>query len=349
MVYIAGDNDLEEYVVKDLENELGLVGSSPQVQVVALTDRIPGYDHSRGDWTTTKLFHVSKGLKAAPASAVADWGERNLGDPQTLAEFVSWSKKNYPAEHYALYMWGHGWNWHPGYTMEDQSNHDALDPPELKSVLPQLGQIDLVAYDGCNMASIEVDALWYQHAQAIVHSQEFVGWDGIEYDLVLKQLQQNPQLNAEQLAIITNRSASGNQEKTGSAIALDRRFGNLLQAVDEWSLALLQGLGRFRPQYAQAFRQTLHFVDAPQDLDLYGLAEQMVKQVPDPLIQAKSRQLMNALKATVLDEWHIQEYAGANGLSISRVPAADEYKTYYKASDFARYTSWDQFLDAYRD
>ena len=86
------------------------------------------------------------------------------------------------AEHYALYLWGHGWNWHPEYTMEDASQGDALDPHEVSAVQPQLGFIDLVAYDGCNMGSAEVDALWHGHATAIVHSQEDVVWDGIEPD-----------------------------------------------------------------------------------------------------------------------------------------------------------------------
>ena len=52
MVYISGDNNLEDYVVKDLELELGVAGSNADVQIVALADRGPGYDTSRGDWQT---------------------------------------------------------------------------------------------------------------------------------------------------------------------------------------------------------------------------------------------------------------------------------------------------------
>ena len=114
MVYISGDNNLEDYVVKDIELELAPTGSSANVQVVALADRGPGYDTSYGDWQTTKLFHVTQGMTADGANAVADWGERNMGDKQTLIDFVTWTKANYPADHYALVFWGHGWNWHPG-------------------------------------------------------------------------------------------------------------------------------------------------------------------------------------------------------------------------------------------
>ncbi len=85
MVYMSGDNNLEAYIVKDLELELAAQGSTPNVQVTALADRGPGYDKSRGDWQTTKLFHPTQGMVADAASAVADWGERDMGDPQTLA------------------------------------------------------------------------------------------------------------------------------------------------------------------------------------------------------------------------------------------------------------------------
>src|SRR5262245_40671056 len=100
MVYMSGDNNLEEFIAKDIETELAPTGSSANVQVVALADRGPGYDRSHGDWQSTKLFHVTPGLTALPGNEVADWGERNMGDPQTLVDFVTWSKTNYPADHY---------------------------------------------------------------------------------------------------------------------------------------------------------------------------------------------------------------------------------------------------------
>src|SRR5919106_7076262 len=201
MVYIAGDNNLEDYVVKDLELELAPTGSSANVQVVALADRAPGYDTSRGDWQTTKLFHVTKGMTASSANAIADWGERNFGDKQTLIDFVTWTKTNYPADHYALYFWGHGWNWHPGYVMQDDTDNDTLDMEEIEAALPSLGFIDMVGFDGCNMASIEVQLLWRGHATALAHSQEWVGGEGIQYNLVLALLAVNPNMTADQVAI----------------------------------------------------------------------------------------------------------------------------------------------------
>ena len=84
-----------------------------------------------------------------------------MGNPQTLVDFVSWSKTNYPADHYALYMWGHGWSWHPGVVMQDDTNANALDYHEMKPIMNTLGFMDVVGYDGCNMGSIEIQSLWH--------------------------------------------------------------------------------------------------------------------------------------------------------------------------------------------
>ena len=348
MVYISGDNNLEDYVVKDLELELAPTGSSADVQVVALADRGPGYDTSYGDWQTTKLFHVTQGMTASSANAVADWGERNFGDKQTLIDFVTWTKSNYPADHYALYFWGHGWNWHPGYVMQDDTNNDTLDMEEIEAALPSIGFIDMVGFDGCNMASIEVQMLWHGHATALAHSQEWVGWDGVEYDVVLEQLAANPNMTADQVAIATSQSAAS--DKTWSAVAVDNRFNTLLNAVNDWSTALQNGLAANRRKYDQAFGATRSFWQAPMDKDLYDMAFEMKNKVTDTNIRNKSQAVMNAVNSVVLHERHVNAYAEVHGITIYHIAKATEKDSdyaYYRGLEFALQTGWDEFLDAY--
>jgi len=348
MVYISGDNNLEDYVVSDIETELAPTGSSVDVQVVALADRGPGYDTSYGDWQTTKLFHVTQGMTADGANAVADWGERNMGDPQTLIDFVTWSKSNYPADHYALVFWGHGWNWHPGYVMADDTDGDTLEYEEQKSALPSLGFIDVVGYDGCNMASIEILDLWHGHATAVTGSQEYVGWEGLQYDLVLAQLAANPNMTADQVAIAFSQSASA--DKTWSAVAVDGRFTALKTSVNDWSVALNSGLNANRKKYDRAFGATQTFWQAPMDKDLYDMAYEINRLVSDSNIRSKSQAVMNAVDAVVLDEHHVNAYKGAHGITIYHISKASEKDsnyTYYQTLDFALQTNWDEFLDAY--
>jgi Clostripain family len=349
MVYISGDNNLEDYVVKDIELELAPTGSSAAVQVVALADRGPGYDTSRGDWETTKLYHVTQGMIADSASAVADWGERNTGDPQTLIDFVTWTKTNYPADHYALYFWGHGWNWHPGWVMLDDTSADTLDYHETKAAIPSLDFIDVVGYDGCNMASIEILKLWHGHATALASSQEYVGWDGIEYDVVLAKLAANPNMSADQVAIATSQSATN--DKTWSAVAVDGRLNTLLTAVDQWSVALNNGLAANRSKYNRAFGATRSFWQAPMDKDLYDMAYEINRLVSNTTIRARSQAVMNAFSTVVLDEHHVNAYADVHGITIYHISKAtekDSNYTYYRSTvDFALQSPWDEFLNAY--
>jgi len=363
MVYMSGDNDLEPYIVSDIETELAFTGSTADVQVVALADRGPGYDTSRGDWQTTEFFDVTQeNFKADLAHADADWDEHHLdelsmGDPQTLIDFVTWTKANYPANHYALYFWGHGWNWHPGWVMRDDtvddtdvdpSLSDTLDMEEVKVALPSIGFIDMVGFDGCNMASIEVQMLWHGHATALAHSQEWVGWEGIQYDLVLADLAQNPDMTAYDVAIATSQSASA--DKTWSAVALDSRFDTLITAVNDWSIALKKGLAVNRKKYDRAFGATQDFWQAPMDKDLYDMAYEINRLVSNSNIKLKSQAVMSAVNAVVLDEHHTNGYPDAHGITIYYVSSAagkDLDYTYYLGLDFASQTGWNEFLDAY--
>ena len=346
MVYISGDNNLEDYVVKDIETELG-VGSNTDVQVVALADRGPGYDTSYGDWQTTKLYHVTPGMKADAASAVADWGERNMGDKRTLTDFVSWSQTNYPADHYALYFWGHGWSWHPGWVMEDDTNSDTLDYDETKAAIPSLGFIDVVGYDGCNMASLEIMDLWHGHATAVTGSQEYVGWDGLEYDVFLNQLKSNPAMSADQLAIASSQSTI--TDKTWSAVAVDGRLDKLVAAVDQWSIALKNGMTANRKAYTSAIGLTKTFNQAPMDKDLYDLAAKINTKVTDSTIRSRGQAVIDAFSTVVLHERHVANYAGSHGITIY-LPSTKTQKidrAYYDTLDLSLQTNWNEFLTAY--
>lgn len=347
MVYMSGDNDLEKYIVLDLEQELAATGSSDAVQVVALADRGPDHDTSRGDWQSTKLFHVEQGMIADSEHAMADWGERNMGDPRTLIDFVTWARDNYPAKHFALYFWGHGWNWHPGYVMYDATDHDALDLNEITTSFPEIGFIDFVGYDGCNMAAIEVETAWQGHAAALAHSQEWVGWDGVEYDQVLAQLSADPSMTADDVAVATSQGTF--KDKTWSAVAVDDRLDALLTAVDEWSLLLLDRLPQNRRAYKRAFKAAQSFYQAPMDKDLFDAARNIQIAVDDPQLSAACQAVMDAVDAVVLYERHRNKYDQAHGITVY-LPLNHNQRThhsYYESLDFCARTHWAEFLDAF--
>ena len=348
----VGRQQSEDFIVKDIEEELGLAGSDANIQIVALADRGPGYDTRRGNWQTTKLYHVTQGIVADAASAVADWGERNFGDSQTLIDLVTWAKTNYPADRYALYFWGHGWNWHPGWVMEDDTDVDTLDYHEMKAAIPQVGFIDVVGYDGCNMATLEIYKLWQNKATAVAASEEYVGWNGIEYDTVIAQLRANPFMSADQVAVASAQSAIVlGGERTWSAVAVDGRLASLLTATEQFAVALTNGLAANRKKYDRAFGATRSMWQAPMDKDLYDLANEINIAVSDANIKARAQGVMNAISSIVLYEGHTNAYSDVHGLTIYHISKAaqkDSNYTYYRSTiDLALTTSWDEFLNAY--
>jgi hypothetical protein len=319
MVYMNGDNNLEKYITPDIEKELAKVGSNADVNVVVLADRTPGYSNAAGDWTTTKLFYVTRGMTATPDKALADWGERNMGDPQTLVDFIQFARTSYPADHYALVLWDHGWGWRPDQTMWDESDQDALDPHEIVAAMRAAGSVDVVGYDACEQQMIEIEATWKNYTQALAASQEDVWWEGFKYEVILADLEANPAMTAEQLAVEMARSMT---DKTVAAITLNSNWDNLIAAIDQWSVALLNGLPTNRTAYDAAYARTQDVLD-PTNKDLYDAAVEIKAHVSDPNIQVKSQAVIDAINAVVLYEWHRGKYPDAHGIGIfwPRLPA----------------------------
>ena len=166
LVYLDGDNNLEKDALKDL-NEMELVGSNDQVRIVVQLDRVrqdgPKDDTSNGDWDTAKRFLVKRDSNRSRigSTELDDIGEVNMGDPQTLVDFVSWGVKTYPAERYALVLWDHGSSW-AGIAFDDSSDKKGISLPELdqalRTIQSQTGieRFDLIGFDACLMAQIDV-------------------------------------------------------------------------------------------------------------------------------------------------------------------------------------------------
>jgi len=222
----------------------------------------------------------------------------------------------------------------------------------MKAAIPQLGFIDVVGYDGCNMATLEIYKLWQGKATTVAASEEYVGWKGIEYDAVIAQLRASPFMSADQVAVATAQSAIiQGGERTWSAVAVDARLTGLLTATDQFAVALTAGIAANRKKYDQAFGATRSMWQAPMDKDLYDLANEIRSAVSDTGIKAKAQAVLNAISSVVLWEGHTNAYADVHGMTIYHISKAsqkDSNYTYYRSTiDLALTTSWDEFLNAY--
>jgi hypothetical protein len=98
LVWMAGDNDLEQYAKADLA-EMKKVASTDAVNVIAQVDTM------RDDKTRRYVLRPGTSIDA---DVVDDLGATNTGDPRVAIDFFTWGIKRYPARHYLAVLWNHG-------------------------------------------------------------------------------------------------------------------------------------------------------------------------------------------------------------------------------------------------
>jgi hypothetical protein len=376
MVYMDGDNHLSDWITKDIKNDLCAPGSgsNADVNVVCIAERKPGHHDAYGKWTDAKLFYCTEGMLPYAANAVADWGERDMGATQTLIDFISWAKTNYPANHYLLAFWDSGYSWFPNLNnMEDDTYKDAMNEEKFADALQTAGPVDVVAWDCCLRQLIEVGSVFRPYCQAMVGSEESVNWEGLEYRKFIANLKKYPTWNAEQLAddvAATTRADSA----CYSEVNFDARWDNLIKAVDQWSVALINALPKYRSEIDTAHAHTQAaalYTGLPHaDWDLYDAARNIKKYVPDATVKATSQAVMDAVVCDVGYNWVRptpmwgMTFGKDNGLAIWWPKAKSElnpkwatngpgwkhqndWTFYTKEIPFAAETHWAQFLVKY--
>jgi hypothetical protein len=368
MVYMDGDQNhgdlnLEPWVTHDIDKELAVTGSNADVQVVALADRGRYPNKADGSWTGARVFHITQGMKATAENAAANWGQTDMGSPQTLVNFVNWARANYPAKHYALFMWDHGWGWWPGNTMEDDTSGDYMDMDELRGALQTVGGVDMVGWDSCFSQTIEVQAQFRGFAKAMAGSEDSIGYSGFAYDYILPRLQATPTMDAYKLAILAAKSMKWHHDKwtlASTAVALDGRWDTLTSAVSDlgWDLAIR--LPQDRAVFAKARKQaTVPLQTYPEVRDLYGAAQALKAQVGSSMVKQDCSRVLKAEHKAVLYEWHAKKEGALHGLAIfwpswPAPPAAGSsfsqwvnFAYYCTQLEFTRLTYWGDFLAAW--
>ncbi len=109
MLYLNGDNNLAPEVLYALDM-IETVGSSDDINILALVDGRPGFNHGYGNsWDGSKLLYITRDARIGEINSVVlqDLGEQNLGAPETLEFFITEGIK-YTAERYIFCAFAHG-------------------------------------------------------------------------------------------------------------------------------------------------------------------------------------------------------------------------------------------------
>lgn len=364
LVYLDGDNNLEQEAITDFR-EMATVGSTSEVNIVVQMDRIGSQEEwdttSYGNWKTTKRFLIKRGQTPTAKNALADLGERNMGNPKTLADFITWGVQNYPSKRTALIFWDHGSSW-PGVASDETSDDDLLTMPELRSALADaqrrtgLKTLDLIGFDACLMSQVDVLATIAPFAKVAIGSADLVPGDGWAWNVWLERLIKKPEQTASELApaIVSSfvqfyRKA---KEPTVTIAAYDlTHLRELTASFDALALALIDDL----PTSRSAIRRALSYANryAPDDddlstIDLGHFAQLLIDKKAGQQTTTAAKKVLQTLEQARIAEGHGGAHPKTSGISIYFPRKSSLYQAAYADdSPIARETQWNSFLQAF--
>ncbi|MBP9072225.1 MAG: hypothetical protein KBG20_07995, partial [Caldilineaceae bacterium] len=402
MVYLdADDNSLEEDMLIDMQ-EMEVVGSSENVHIVVQVDRFVGAYDGMEDFTSARRYYVTQDDDPTEIGSemVEDLGEVTMGDGGTLEEFIVWAVENYPAQKTMLIMSDHGMGWPGGFgdpdpdvlgaddiLMREWFDQDSMWLMEIDRTLASslkaagLKQFDVVGFDACLMAQLEVFTALAPYAKYAVASEETEPGVGWAYAAWMTELTENPtwtgadlsksivrtyidddlrpywdadfrgEMEPEQLAPVLFNDATLTAVDLSAIPALNTAldgFTAALTGIDQ------NGVAKART-YAQAYESV--FGEEGEDgskwpspyIDLGHFAQLVMKGNSDASLQTAGKALQAALKKAVILERHGVGRKGSQGIAIyfpvkSMVQTEDNLGYTTVAARFTETTQWDEFL-----
>lgn len=188
MVYMVGS---------DLESKYGNASLDMQEMQKAMPDtennNIIVYAGGASEWKTSNLDadkNTILKLEKDGFSEVSSTDVKNMGEAETLSEFINYGLTNYDTDKYSLILWNHGAGPVFGFGV-DENYEDLLSLQEMQSALndsigKQEKKLEWIGFDACLMSSLEVADVFAPYANYLISSQETEpGW-GWNYEFLSK-------------------------------------------------------------------------------------------------------------------------------------------------------------------
>lgn len=170
----------------------------------------------------------------------------SMCDPETLADFIRWGVRTYPAKKYALVLWSHGGGALTGLFGDELFSGDVMYLYELKQALAGGGvNFEALIMDACMMANLETATAVKDYARWMVASEEEVPGKGTAIGKWLEALYACPVCDGKQLGrmICDMTMIKYNDEENKQA-----------QSTLTWSVIDLSAIGRLNEVADRYFR-----------------------------------------------------------------------------------------------
>ncbi|HIP74834.1 MAG TPA: hypothetical protein EYH13_01510 [Thermococcus paralvinellae] len=344
-VYMVG-SDLEsdgEYATLDLLEMLQALAESAENNVELLVAF--GGSNKEG-WRGVKYADFECLLK--------DWNEdqkfgnancylyensnANMGDEKTLQHFLEFAGE-YEVDKKILVFWDHG-SAYSGYGYDEAFGNDKLTLEEIYSAFKNANvKFDIIGFDACLMANLEVANTIKSFARYMVASEEIEPGHGWDYYAILAFMSSKPKASPLEIAKIIVDSYFENPEhepmKTLSVVDLSK-VDDIIAALDELSYDLIEDLnvetfGKVGNSItkAQAFgKEERENIEV--SIDLKHFAIQIKSQMPG--LSDKANDLIKAIDDAIVYERHDKEKPHSYGISIFSPRNMDAFEEYKRVS-----------------
>ena len=169
MMYMCG-TDLQSYCVQDMY-EMASVDLPEDVTIAVQAGGAYEWDDS--DLTGEAINRFTIRYDAFNDVETYPW--QNMGDKQTLYDFIDWAVDRHPADRYILVLWDHG-GASGGVCYDETADYDSLTIHEVNDALYEYAErntsfhLDIIGFDACLMATYEMAAHMAGYADYMVAS-----------------------------------------------------------------------------------------------------------------------------------------------------------------------------------
>jgi probable HAF family extracellular repeat protein len=316
MVYLDSDTNLITFTTQ-IFNHLELVADNPYVRVVTLWDP-PGQNDSayyaiQYDTNLKRLADYTTNIDYFPQ------GELNMGDPNTLANFIAWARTNYPARHYALILADHGTGLN-GSMKDDQNPSDLLTVKEMGTALNAAtssgkNKIDVFEEYACLMGMLEDSFQVRNYVNYYVASENEMWADAAPFNLTVSNILSTT--TPAQLAVLAATQYAAVEQSSQSPFtvsALDlSQVNTLTTTINTLSQILTSRMITASATLSNIVSPAVQRYDADGNnsitvtdiyMDLFDFASLVKSNFVAPDIKAAAQGVMNSINSYVIYESH---------------------------------------------
>ena len=352
----AGTNDLDEII----EGYDSLVNKSEVEVIVAFGGaRVDG-------WQGMKFANMSQieydaldlefGNETHPDAYLYRADGAHMGDESSLKLFLDYLRDGYPNfDQRFLTLWNHGGSY-VGFGNDTNFNFDGLSLDEMARAFErsQAGTFDLIGFDACYMASVEVAKIIAPNARYMIASEEAEPGHGWLWSEVIRSYASEDNIVETGKRMVNNFVQDvheySDDGKTLSLLnlsqydRLEAALNPVVSAYDrrmfaslEYSDSLILGAVLAR-SYGESGR-----VDSRTSIDLKHFAQLLLETSPSSEVSSSLNRLIGAVDSFVVHSDHDGSRPDSYGIAIDAPENAGKCRA-YKVNE-----TWLAFQDTYRD